>query len=481
MNGGEIGHGRVEFLVFYNPKLEAPAMPQISPIHAICYHDRPDGDWSGFIAPPYDVIDKELKRRILTANTRNIVAIDLPHLPASSPGPKEVYRQAGETFRRWLEYGILVRRPRPGLFAYQQTFVNAAQVGASNEMPPATLRRRGLIAAVRVQPFGRQAGVAGGIHPHEQTYSGPKEDRFRLMRESKAQFSPIFGLYSDVRGQMGEVLTDVIGSGRPYYKGKTVQDQVLHELWPIEDSGLIRACCDALGGVDIFIADGHHRYTTALNYREYLIQSRGALPEEHPANFCMFTLVSMEDPGMVIWPTHRVLGGMTGWSMERLRSASGGVLKITPFSGKTLAELEAALPGAGPHAIGLYDPSWGGGPLAIAQTVDGDPLQGRFGDKSAAWRQLDVAVVQHLIIEELCQAHFCGSGGGEERITWKYPHTLEQLRIDTESPGYQVGLILQPPSLESVKQVSEAGEVMPQKSTFFYPKLATGFVIHSLE
>ena len=451
--------------------LRATEMPPIKPIPAITYSTSSGGDLSSKIAPPYDVLDEAGKARLLSIDPRNIVAIDLPHLPAKTVGPDATYEKAAELYRTWLSNGTLIRQKTPVLFVYQQTYSHGGK----------TFRRRGLIANVKVQPFGKSPDNKGGIHPHEQTFSGPKEDRMKLMRATRAQLSPIFGLHSDPTNKVHALLTKVIESTRPTLRGTTAGDGVLHEAWSVEDPAAQKPFLDAFADSDIFIADGHHRYTTALNYRNSLAeQSGGSLAEDHPANYCFFVLVAMQDPGLIVLPTHRVLGGMSGFTWEKFIAAAKGKLNIKPFAGDGLTKLEAALPSAGPHAIGLFCPSHPSSPLAIATTVEQDPLRLSHSKQSEAWRQLDVAIVQHLIVEGICQPSLCSPGGGET-VQWKFPHTLEEFQRDTTSTGFQLGLLVQPTPLESVRLVSQAGELMPQKSTFFYPKLVTGFVINPLE
>ncbi|MCE9590001.1 MAG: DUF1015 domain-containing protein [Planctomycetes bacterium] len=443
-------------------------MPLIQPIRAIVYPPPAEGNLSTRIAPPYDVLDEAGKAALLARDPLNIVAIDLPHLPAKTVGPDETYARAGEVYRRWLADGTLRRSEKPAVFVYQQTYTVKGR----------TFQRRGLIANVTIQPFGKSPDGRGGIHPHEQTFSGPKEDRMKLMRATRAQLSPIFGLHSDPQNKVHALLSKIVESRKPDLTGTTPGDSVLHEAWTLDDPAAIRPFTDAFAGKDIFIADGHHRYTTALNYRTALIGTTGALPPDHPANLCLFVLIAMQDPGMIVLPTHRVLGGMEGFAFDQFAFAARGSLRITPFPGTDLAALEAALPTAGPHAIGLYNPAQPENPLSIAVTVERDPLASSHAKQSPAWRQLDVAIVQHLYVERLCQPTFCAKG---QPVQWKFPHTLDEFRADCHRPGSQLGLLLQPTPLESVRLVSEAGELMPQKSTFFYPKLATGLVINPLD
>jgi uncharacterized protein (DUF1015 family) len=443
-------------------------MPKIQPIPAISFSAPATGDLSTLIAPPYDVLDEKSKAALLAKNPHNIVAVDLPHLPAKTVGPDSTYNSAGDLYRAWLAQGILKKASKPALFVYQQTYT------AKNQ----TFKRRGLITNVAVKPFGKSEDSLGGIHPHEQTFSGPKEDRMKLMKATKAQLSPIFGMYSDPSDQVGPLLAQVINAGKSSVYATSRGDNVLHEIWPVEDEKTIALFTAAIQGRELFIADGHHRYTTALNYKNNLEQELKSLPDGHPANHCLFVLISLQDPGMIILPTHRVLGSMAKYSLDAFKKASAPYLKITPFAGKSLTELELALPKAGPHAIGLYDPRNPSQTMSIATTLDPDPLKASHADKSSAWRQLDVAIVQHIYVEKICQGELADPG---QSVSWKFPHTAEEFDRDTRSEGYQLGLMVQPTPLDSVRLVSEAAELMPQKSTFFYPKLATGLVINPLE
>lgn len=441
-------------------------MPKIEPISAVMYAATRDrqADLSKLVAPPYDVLDETGKAALLARDERNIVAIDLPHLPPKTVGPPETYARAAEVYRKWLADGTLTRRTSPALFVYTQTYTVAGT----------THCRKGLIANLPVQSFGPAADGTGGIFPHEQTFSGPKEDRLRLMRATQCQLSPIFGLYSDAESQVGDRLAAVMDAGPADFVANT-DDGTRHEVWIVDAASSLSSFVEALAGRDVFIADGHHRYTTALNYREELRASGNPVPQS--AQRCMFVLIAIEDPGMIVLPTHRLLGGMADFSFARFASAAAGQLKIDRFGGD-LAALEAVLPDHGPHAIGLYDATAAGGDqLWLATTVDADPLAPAFPEATKAWRNLDVAIAQHLIVEQICEPTFCPDGG---KVAWQFPHTLDELVQGGRQGKGQLGLVMQPTPLEAIGQVSEAGELMPQKSTFFYPKLATGLVLNPL-
>lgn len=459
-------------------------MPAVFPFNAITYTHP--GDQSALIAPPYDVLDASGKQRLLSRDSRNIVAIDLPHTPAKELGPPAAYAAAADRFHTLLTDGTLTTSGAPVMFAYRQTWTQPGPSGS-----PRTISRSGMACTIETVPFGARPG--GGVLPHEETFSGPKEDRLALMKATKAQLSPIFGLHADERGAARAVLSHAMAARSPDRTAKT-DDGTLHEVWTISDAATITAYRRALEGEDIFVADGHHRYNTALNYLRQL-DAAGTLPADHPARRTMFVLVGMSDPGLVIWPTHRVLGGMADYSFEAFRTAAAGVLDIREMtSGPAgLEQLERTInatppaPGA-PNVFGLYDFKTQRGFTATA--IHADPLAQSHASKPASWRELDVAVIQYAIVETICQPAL----NRGQSVKWAFPHTIEEVRNigrgtesgADESPDHgassfaQLAVIVRPTPLSAVRDVSRAGQLMPQKSTFFYPKLATGLFIHPL-
>jgi uncharacterized protein (DUF1015 family) len=344
-----------------------------------------------------------------------------------------------------------------------------------------------MACCVETVPFGHRAG--GGILPHEETFSGPKEDRLALMKATAAQLSPIFGLHADDRGAANALIRRVMASRGPDQTARTA-DGTLHEVWTITDAPTIAEYQQALSGEDVFIADGHHRYNTALNYLQHLETARGqTLASDHPARRCMMVLIGMSDPGLVIWPTHRVLGGMKDYSWEKFVAAASGHLLVTPVRGglESLAgEMTATPPPPPSNVFGLYD--FASGQCAVATLAGHNPLATRFADKPRAWQQLDVAIVQHIVVEQICQPRL----NAGNPVKWAFPHTIAEVQEigrgavtgaagELAGPGAaQLAVILRPTPLAAVRDVSRAGHLMPQKSTFFYPKLATGLFIHPL-
>jgi uncharacterized protein (DUF1015 family) len=413
-----------------------------------------------------------------------VVAIDLPHIPPKEAGPDAAYEAAGHTLRMWLEAGILKRDEKPAIYAYQQTYTVSGSGGTNGT----TYQRRGFFSRVRLEEFE----PGGTIHPHEQTFSGPKEDRLKLMRATQANLSPVFGLYDDPSNDVTDLLFEAVTNQKPAASaelpsqdGKSI---VLSELWAVTDHAVIREVAQLMADKHLYIADGHHRYGTCLNYRKELSAELGVpLEPNHPANFCLFVCIAMQDPGLIILPTHRVVAAasLENFYLDKFREVADETCEVidTKFSGDSLGALEHELAAGafGAHAIGVYDPVEDA--VLVLRPKSGDPLSTFSGDptlaeKSAAWRQLDVAILQHLVFDRIVAPHFAKKG---TKMAWAFPHEAHEVTTLCQSGGYRVGFLLQPTPLTAVRDLCNANELMPQKSTFFYPKLATGMVINSLE
>jgi uncharacterized protein (DUF1015 family) len=243
------------------------------------------------IAPPYDILDQSDKDAFLAAEKTNIVAVDLPHCPPKSVGPEECYKAAASLLEKWKKTKVLYRDDKPALYAYEQTYTWAGR----------TYARRAMLCGVRATPLGAD------VIPHEHTFAGPKADRLKLTTATKMQLSPIFGFYEDPIG-----VTEKLWSTAP--SDPTLEGElrgVREKLWVVTDENIIGEICAGLKDTRVYIADGHHRYTTAMNYRDALRDS-GLIDEEHEANFVLFALVARTDPGLLILPTHRMISGLKG-------------------------------------------------------------------------------------------------------------------------------------------------------------------------
>jgi uncharacterized protein (DUF1015 family) len=431
---------------------------QIRPFTGIHYAPSPELDFSKVIAPPYDVLDETGKRGLQALHPNNIVTVDLPFTPPKSVGPDEVYEKADITLQAWLNAGVLRRDARPAIYPYTQSFQHGGR----------TFHRRGVIALVKLAPFG-----GGDVVPHEKTYPGPIEDRLKLMEATGMQLSPIFGLFSDPRNQVTSLIYSKLA--KPMLSGK--REGVQNDLWTINDAAVENAVIDAMKDKPIYIADGHHRYTTALAYQKKIAgQNGGTLPPNHPANWCMFVLVGMQDPGLLILPTHRLIGGLKNFSIDALRKATAGVFDVVaaPQASEQLDLLAHQLTTEPPHTFGLYDGTTRR--TYFLHPKQPDPLAKLEPGQSEAWRSLDVAILQRYLLDQAIQPAF--GGGGE--LTRGYTADAKDVTHKVDGSKYQIGLLLKPTPLTALQELAKFNEVMPQKSTYFFPKLATGMVIHSL-
>jgi uncharacterized protein (DUF1015 family) len=330
--------------------------------------------------------------------------------------------------------------------------------------------RRGFFCAVKITPFGD-----GHVVPHEKTYREAIEDRLKLMRATQAQMSPIFGLYSDSRHEITNLLYKNLG--RPEYTATL--NEVKNDLWSIHDTDIERQMIDFLGRKPVFIADGHHRYTTALAYKEELQNKHGgALPPNHPANYCMFVLVGMQDDGLLILPTHRLIGNVEAFNIEAFKAAVAGVFDVvesTVIPEQVSDYVDVFLPKQPAHTFGLYD----GRSKKLYQLTckNQDVLRDLEPTLSDASRRLDVAILQRYLLDEIIAPNFAG---GKE-ITKQYTAESTEIIYKTDGVKSQIALLLKSTPLGALEQLGQYKEVMPQKSTYFFPKLATGLVINSVK
>ena len=434
-------------------------MAHIRPFSAIRYARRNDLDLSSLIAPPYDVLDEKGKAALQAQHPNNIVTVDLPHLPPKTVGPDSTYHQAAATFQSWLAGRILAHDPRPAIYPYMQSYQHNGH----------TFHRRGFFALVKLSPFG-----AGEVIPHEKTYDAPIEDRLKLMRATGVQLSPIFGLFSDPRNQVTNLLYE--HAGKP--ESSATLDGVRNDLWSVPGAEVETKVIDAMASKPVYIADGHHRYTTALQYqKEMAAQAGGKLPEAHPANWCLFVLVAMQDPGLQILPTHRLIGGVAHFSGTILKSVLGDHFDVKELSIGPEAipdYLRHTLPRQAPHTFALYDGATR--KLYELHLRDVDVLKPLEPSHSDAWRRLDVAILQRYLLDEVIGPKFAA---GKELIKG-YTANPDEVVPQVDGHKYQLALLIQPTPLHALEDLGKHGEVMPQKSTFFYPKLATGMVINPI-
>jgi uncharacterized protein (DUF1015 family) len=420
-------------------------MAEIRPLHAVRFDTATAGALENLVAPPYDVIDEQMRGELIAKSPFNIVNVDLP---AGEDGG-DPYLHATTSYEAWLQQGVLVKEREPSIWVMRQQFRLGGQ----------TINRTGFFARVRVDDYGQ-----GRIRPHERTHPGPKEDRLRLTRATRANLSPIFSLFQDPGDAAWSVLEPVTG-GEPF---STVidADGIANRLWRVADEATIEKLQGALADRELLIADGHHRYETARVYAE-------EIGGEGDHNYVLMFLCSMEDPGMVILPTHRLLTNLKDSArQEALADTLREHFDVEPLD--STADLE---PPAGEMPAFGYMDSFFKKPFRLTLKDKASAARVMNG-KPEAYRRLDTAVLESLILEGPL-------GMTEDDISHlnglAYSKDTQDAIDAVESGRADAAFYLRGTPIEHVREVAEAGETMPPKSTFFYPKIPTGLLMNPLE
>jgi len=429
---------------------------RIRPFRALRY-DFDKVESARVVAPPYDVIDPAYAESLHERDPHNVVRLVLGKGATTDSGSHNRYTRARDLMAQWRQNGVLVREDRPALFAYDQTF----------EIAGSTFTRRGLVCAVRLEDF-----ATGRILPHEITLSGPKQDRMRLLEATRCILSPIFAIYPDPDGRIVRLVRETAAE-EPLIQ--VTDDGGVHNvLRRIRDEAAVRALAEAIEPVTLLIADGHHRYETALEYHQR--HRTSAADDVKPHAYTMITLVSMADSGLVVLPTHRVVAGLAAFDPPDFAGRLAQCFRVREIDDDTpdlsrLAEAVAAR--STQPTYGIY---MGRRHKCLLATLADDRAareRARVNGRSVAWNTLDVSVLHNLILEDMLDIHVDGLSK-DARIS--YEHEPEVARAKVDGGHAEVAFILNPTPVDAVRTIAEAGERMPPKSTFFYPKLLTGLV-----
>ncbi|MBL9122021.1 MAG: DUF1015 domain-containing protein [Planctomycetaceae bacterium] len=432
-------------------------MAEIQAFRGLRYDLAHVGSLSDVIAPPYDVIGPDLQKALYEKHPANVIRLILNRDEPGDNDSQNRYSRAARFLANWQSEGVLFSESQPSLYVYHQVFEHNWQ----------QFTRRGFMGRTRLERFGE-----GNIYPHEETMSGPKQDRLLLTRACRANLSQIFGLYPDPENEAQELLEAAI-QGRPPIEA-TDHLGVLHRIWPIADPQVVSAVAQVLGPKPIFIADGHHRYETACNYRDELA-AQGALDPRHPANYVLMMCVGMSDPGMVVLPTHRLFRGLPKLSSgELIKSLGDAFTTRIAGEGSDLADTiweEIELEGD-QGTLGFFtqaDERW-----VIARiTAAGRRRMAELApEHSEPWQGLGVSILHRLVIETLLN--------GKDLPKPTYVHLVSEVVEELESGEYPLAALVMPATLEHIETISKNRERMPAKSTYFYPKLLSGLVIHPL-
>jgi uncharacterized protein (DUF1015 family) len=440
-------------------------MAQIIPFRGILYNPEKIKDFSDVVAPPYDVISPQQQEQLHQRHPNNVIRLILGNIEKNDSDQNNRYTRAAAFLKTWLEEKILVRDHLPAFYLSSVAF----------PIEDSLVTRFGLVALVRLEPFEK-----GVVLPHEKTFSKVKSERLELMKACHANFSPIFSLYSDHNGIL-ETLKQAAIHRSPDME-MFDSNGFLQRLWRITDTSVHQAVSKAMADKTIFIADGHHRYETALNYRDWIARHSANFSDDHPANFLMMSLSSMEDPGLVILPAHRILSHVGEEALDAFNKKVEQYFEITTFDFKhrnmdTVREqfIKTLHLKSERNCIGVYMKNHQDFTLL---TLKPDVMEKLYSHEiPQSLRNLDVTVLTRLIFMDIL-GFDQNRLDNEKLITYA---STEKDAVETVLHGdYDVTFILNPTKIEQVQQVARKGLIMPRKSTFFYPKVISGHVLNSL-
>jgi uncharacterized protein (DUF1015 family) len=423
----------------------------VRPIRALHYDLAVAGELGDVAAPPYDVIDTELRAQLLARSPYNAVAIDLPN-PYGQSGPEggdeDPYATAAATIEAWREAGALVDDPEPAIWAMTQDYT-----GPDGE----SRTRHGILCRVRVEDFD-----AGQVLPHERTLPGPKKDRLDLTRATRHNLSPIFSLSTKDAWPLVEAAIDPDSPwGEAADEGGTVT-----RIWRVGDPEVLERVTELLADAQLLIADGHHRYETAIAFRD-------EVGGEGDHNYTLMALTGLDDPGLTVFPTHRLLSGFAE-DPERQRRLGEGLRELFDVTEVGDDELDP-LGEEGVGVFGLYDSHHQRGFRLRLKDEAIAALDEQLEGKPEAYRRLDAAILETLVLKGI-------AGMSEDDILAKrgigYAKNVPDSLALLEDGSYDVAFILRPIPVDQVKAICESDENMPPKSTYFFPKVLTGLVFN---
>lgn len=424
-------------------------MAEIKPFRALRFTEKA-GDIKTLTCPPYDIISEEQRCAYLETNPHNVIRLELPR--GENP-----YEEAADVLHLWEEQGILKQDAAPALYIYEEEFT---AYGQKNSV-------KGVICRVKVEDFSK-----GVVLPHEETLSKAKMDRFHLMQATHCNFSQIYSLYMDEEHTTRSRI-DALSKDTPRHEFD--DGAVIHRLWVVNDSLAIQAICDDFAGRKLYIADGHHRYETAINFRNYC-HEQGICPPGGDADYVMMMLVDMEHPGLVVFPTHRLVRGLKNFDADALLKGCEQYFTVEEMESVQAIEPKLAeLYDQGKKAYAFYT---GGDRWHLLVLKDIGVMKEILPEKSQALQGLDVSVLHSLVLERVLGID---AENMAQQINLTYTRSFEEAISSVQKGESQCTFILNPTRVTEIRDVAAAGEKMPQKSTYFYPKLITGLVMNQMD
>lgn len=420
----------------------------VIPFRGLRYADK---DLSRVTTPPYDIISPQEQKAFYEMDKDNVIRLEYGYQFPEDTDSDNRYTRAAADLRRMLDEGALVRDKEPCFYIYEEIFSHGGK----------EMSLKGIIGAVELSEFSEKK-----VLPHEETLSKAKADRFELMKATGCNFSQIYSLYNDQSGQLPRLIAD-LSKGEPDLSFVAF-DGLRQNLWIISDKAVTGEISRLFEDKQLFIADGHHRYETALNYKRYM-EEQGA--EGELWKYCMMFLVDMSDPGLVVFPTHRIVRGIEGFDGEKLLADVSSDFDAIEIDRSRAEEILAA--NADKNAYVLYF----GGRCFLLTLRDAVAMEAALPEKGPEYRSLDVSVLHTLILEKILKID---KENMAKQINLTYTRDSEEGFAAVDSGVANCVFLLNGTKVSQIKEISLVNEKMPQKSTYFYPKLITGIVINPL-
>lgn len=427
-------------------------MAEIKAFKGLRYTEKA-GDIANLCCPPYDIISGEEREALIRKNQYNLIRLELPVLGGSED--LAPYHEAANTLRAWLKDEILKTDEKEAIYIYEMEF---SAYGKSHKV-------KGFVSLVKLEPFSK-----GVILPHEETLSKAKADRFNLMKTTGCNFSQIYSLYMD-EDNSAFSLIDKASQGQPH-SSFTDGDNVTHRMWIVTDSEFIAALTEKFADKKLYIADGHHRYETALNFKNYV---EGNLDEIGSSEYVPMMLVNMENDGLVVFPTHRIVRDLQSFDYNEVCEKCREYFDITPYLNREKGEEGLAKAYAeGKKAFVLFT---GDNNYTLLTLKNLDVMNTLLPEGCAALKQLDVTVLHTLILERIFGID---KENMAKQINLTYTRSMQEAIEAVDQKRANCCFLLNPTRVEEIRDVAAAGDKMPQKSTYFYPKLTTGLVMNKI-
>lgn len=434
-------------------------MATIIPFRGLRYDTNIVGDLSAVTTPPYDIISPEQQEKLYRAHPFSAIRLELPKEEEGDNSEHNKYTRAADTLNEWIESGVLKFDEKESIYVYGQEFT----------LPDGRhLSYKGVLCLVKLEEFEK-----GIILPHEETLSKAKNDRFNLMSATGCNFSSIYSLYLDEERAIAPCI-DAVSQTQPQVRF-TATDGVVQKLWAVDDEETIKTIARGFEGKQLFIADGHHRYETALNFRNSMREKNPQASGDELYNYVMMFLVDMDEPGLVVFPTHRLIRDLPGFSETQVVDALVDMFDIEKISVENSASDEIMKKLEANCEDKVFAMYTGKEFYYLLRLKNMEFQREALPDKSEAYIDLDVSILHTLILDRVFGID---SENMRDQRNLVYTRDAKEAEQKVKDGDFQCAFFLNATKIKQIKDVSLANEKMPQKSTYFYPKLITGLIMN---